>query len=90
MQDQIKRSETCVIKDWRTLSLSGVKNIIGFDKNGIAVDTESGKIYIEGNELKINQLSENGEIYVDGIISGIFFAENKPIKKSFLSKLFDK
>ena len=90
MQDQVKKSETCVIKDWRTLTLCGVKNIREFDENSIAVDTDSGKIYIEGEELKINQLNENGEIYVEGIIGGIYSTENKPIKKSFLSRFFVK
>ena len=78
MQDQVKKSETCVIKDWRTLTLCGVKNIRGFDENSIAVDTDSGKIYIEGEELKINQLNENGEIYECSI---------KPFRKSDKSLL---
>ena len=90
MQEQIKKPEICLIKEWKSLSLSGVTNIIGFDESNIALDTDKGKIYVEGNELKINQLSEIGEILIHGNIRGVFVAENSIAKKGIFSKLFGK
>jgi sporulation protein YabP len=90
MQEGIKSCVNCSIEAWKALSLCGVMNISSFDEENISLDTESGKVFIEGNDLKIISLNENGEIFVDGNISGVFVSENKPIKKGILSRLFGK
>ena len=59
---------------------------------GIALfGTEVKSIRQGGVNLKDSYCRiENGEIFVDGNISGVFVSENKPIKKGILSRLFGK
>lgn len=75
------------IKNKNTVTLDGVVNIIGFDPGYVSLETDSGRVTLEGSELKIESLEKStGEILVTGKISGVFYSESKP--KSGLSKWF--
>ena len=79
---------TLVLKDRKSVTLDGVKNVIGFDESYVSLESESGKVTIEGGGLKIESLSkEDGVIFVSGTISGIFYSEEKSAKSVF-AKLF--
>ena len=74
---------------FKELSLNGVLNICGFDDGLISLDTESGKLYIEGDNLKIESLEkENGSIFVTGELRGIFKENDIKVKKGIFSRLF--
>ena len=67
--------------------MNGVINIIGFDSEYVSLETDSGRVGVEGSELKIESLEKgSGEILVSGKISGVFYSEKKA--KSALSKWF--
>ena len=49
----------------------------------------AGKIIIEGQGLKIENLSkDNGEILISGRISGVLYEEAKSSPKGFLARIF--
>lgn len=71
------------IKDKNRLSCNGVINILGFDPSYISVETDGGRIVIEGENLKIESLEkDSGRMYIVGKITGVYYSEEKA-KKAF-------
>ncbi len=67
--------------DRKSITLDGVKNVLGFDEGYIAISTELGEVHIEGEGLKIENLSkEKGEILITGMLYAIYYKE-KTFKK---------
>lgn len=74
-----------VLENRKKLTIDGVLNIDSFDDDYLEISTTLGKMVIEGNELKIEELrQENTKILISGDVSGIFYKENR-IKKGFFS-----
>ena len=73
-----------LINDKSNITLNGVKNVAGFDESYVTLDMDDGRITVEGQSLKIENLSkENGEIYVTGEIRGVLFEEEKASRGVF-------
>lgn len=70
------------------LTLDGVLNVESFDEQYLSLELNEGRIFVEGQGLKIESLSrDGGEIRVSGRINGLYYSEKKSVK-SKLSKLF--
>ena len=81
--------QTITIVNGKALSVNGVKDIAGCDENVVYLNTSSGRITVEGNELKIESLEkESGNVIVSGDISGVFRSESVTAKKGFFGKIF--
>lgn len=69
-----------------SFSMEGVNDIRGFDEGYVSLDTVSGRISVEGNDLKIESLTkEGGMIYISGNVSGVFISSDEK-KKGFLGR----
>ena len=69
------------ITDRKKIELDNVEHVLGFDESFVSLMTKFGKVSIEGNELKIEDLSnESGKIRITGIINGVYFSVNKQKK----------
>ncbi|MBO5907202.1 MAG: YabP/YqfC family sporulation protein [Clostridia bacterium] len=67
-----------VVNERKSVKMNGVKNVIGFDEGYVTLDTSLGRVSIEGRELKIESLTkENGEIYITGNVSGVYYSDPK-------------
>ena len=44
----------------QSFSMEGVNDIRGFDEGYVSLDTVSGKITVEGSDLKIESLTKDG------------------------------
>lgn len=76
------------VKDRSRITLNGVTNVASFYDGYVTLETNEGKICIEGVSLKIESLSrEGGEIEITGKINGVFYSQNKKGKTTF-GKLF--
>lgn len=83
-----KLKQTITIKDRNLLLADGVVDIEGFANDYMIINTKYGKLNVEGNNLKINDLVQNeGKITVRGEISGIFFKDETGTK-GFFKKAF--
>ena len=73
------------------LTATGVLDVISFDEESIIAETELGMMIIKGINLHVNRLNlENGELAVDGEVSGISYEEQGTYTKggkSLLGKL---
>ncbi len=77
-----------MITEMSCITMNEIKHIVGFDGNTVALDTERGRVIIEGSELKVESLEkEEGKIVISGNFKGLFFSEKKA-KSGMLDKLF--
>ena len=87
---EIKNTNHTLILDSRkTLTLSGVKDILSYDEECVRLDTNMGALIIKGVQLHVNRLNlESGEVEVEGAISLMQYIESKQ-DKSLLQRLFN-
>lgn len=75
-----------------SMTATGVLDVISFDEESIIAETELGMLIIRGINLHVNRLNlENGELAVDGEVSGITYEDSGGYvkgKPSLLGKLF--
>ena len=76
------------MKDRKSLSLTGVKDVGNFSEELVTILLESGELIVRGSSLHISKLSvETGELSIDGIISSLTYTENMT-GGGFFKKLF--
>ena len=83
--------QNLVLENRGKLSVSGVLDVLSFDDQVVAVETELGLLTIKGENLRINKLSiDTSEVIVEGEISYLAYSENNNNKEeqSLLSKIF--
>lgn len=78
------RHTALTVKERNRISLNGVINVASFDEGYVTLETNEGRICIEGQGLKIESLSrEGGEIQITGKIDGVFYTKDKKAKSGF-------
>ena len=90
MDNNSKEKQIINLTDGEKLNINGVRYIESFDSEYILLDTSSGEISVEGNEMKIESLSDSGDILVKGKILGVFRTPEKASKNGFFNKIFGK
>jgi sporulation protein YabP len=64
------------LTDRETLSVDGVVNVGSFDENFVTIATSLGELNVEGESLKIENLSnERGEIFIRGKINAVYYKD---------------
>ena len=87
--ENIAKERTITLNIGSSVSMYGVKDIRGFDEGYVSLDTASGKISVEGENLKIESLSkEDGHVFISGNVSGVFCDIEVNEKKGFMKRLF--
>lgn len=86
--DTEKITGTLIIENRSKLTLDGVKHIIGFDEDYVSLDTDLGRVVVEGVGMKIESLTkDDSTIHITGEISGVFYTETKA-KNGVLRRIF--
>ena len=86
--EEIKSHQSVAINDRRSVRIDSVTNVSGFDEGYVSLDTEMGRIIVEGEGLKIMSLSkENGMIEISGRISGVYYSGEKE-RRGLLHRIF--
>ena len=71
------------------LVISGVTDVDSFNEAEVNLVTEAGFVTITGQQLHISHLSlEDGQLVVEGEISGIVYADNVAREGGLFSRLF--
>lgn len=86
----MESTHNILMSERKTVSISGVSDVINFDENSVVLATKCGSMEIEGTELHVVTLNVgNGEIKVEGTINGIFYYnENEKTKTGFFGRMF--
>ena len=80
-----------VLKDRKTMELTGVKQIDSFDANEFLMETAQGWMVVQGKDLTLGKLdTERGDVVIRGLIESLSYVSNKKGngKETVISKLF--
>jgi len=81
----LNQSSVC-IKNRSEVSISGVKAILELNDEFTSLDTDLGKLIIEGSEIKLQSFQkEERTVYISGNIESIYYQKTK-ISSSLFSK----
>ncbi len=78
-----------ILENRKLLTLTGVRDVAGFDEQKVMLTTELGDLTVKGSSLHIESFShETGELSLDGSIDSLIYAELKQPQGGFISRLF--
>ena len=85
----LTRHEICV-KDRRTVSISGVKEMISFDEQAVRMLTVCGELVVVGDSLCVKVLDvERGQVVLEGRVDDMDYVEARTeTPRGFLARLF--
>ena len=64
------------LNDRRKLSLTGATEVISFDDSSVVVNTPLGTLMVQGRELQLKTLTEDGgNVSVEGYITALAYEE---------------
>ncbi len=76
-----------VLTSRKNLSVSGVRDVAGYDDMQIEAETAQGLLFVRGKNLKIVSFDRaKGELELAGTVDGMVYGE-KAEKRSMLSRL---
>ena len=71
----------------RQMKITGVKDIVGFDLSYVEMDTLCGRLYIDGENIKIGTLdTERGIVELEGRVDSFTYSDGEPSSKKGLFK----
>ena len=77
-----------IIENRKKSTLSGVKDVLGYDAESIFLLTDMGNLTIKGTDLKINRFSTSeGELDIEGLIVAFVYTHETKNGNLF-SKIF--
>lgn len=85
----VKLSHNLILKERKSLNISGVLDVDSFDDNAVVAYTDLGELTIKGSNLHISKINlDSGDLELDGEVYALEYAEDRPAEKGFFSKLF--
>lgn len=89
-KEKIKLPHNVILEGRKSLSVSGVTDVLCYDENAVMLLTNLGELSIRGSDLHVSQLDvSTGELSMEGSIISLVYSEEQTNKKSGLfSKLF--
>ncbi len=86
-QKQSTSNHGIILENRSRLSISGVRDVVGFDDETVVMETELGQLTVKGQELKVQSFTvETGSLSVDGTVSALVYTGTN--KKGALKRLF--
>ena len=83
------RAHTIHIDSRELMSITGVKDVMSFHEQEVALLTEGGELHIDGNGLHITKLNlDDGQVVLEGEISALFYEDAPEAKGSLFSRMF--
>lgn len=86
--ENIQLPHKLTLNERKALTMTGVKEVVSFDDNAVVLHTVLGTLEIQGEQLKLKNLSlEGGQVAVDGHICALYYEEPRP-EGGFFRRLF--
>lgn len=83
------RAHTVHIDSRELMSVTGVKDVMSFNEQEVALLTEGGELHIDGNNLHITKLNlDDGHVALEGEIAALFYEETPAERGSLFSRMF--
>ncbi len=88
MGEELTLPHKLSLNDRKSLSMSGVTEVISFDSAAVVLKTNLGMLTVHGRELQLKNLSlDGGNVSVDGYIAALIYEEPRP-DRGGLRRLF--
>lgn len=85
---QIKK-QALTVNNREELLVNGITKVLGFDSDYVLLESESGRITVEGESLAIENLTkECGDLQISGKITAVIFSDAKKSRGGLFSGLF--
>ena len=84
-------SQQVMMKDRKTMELTGIKQIDSFDSQSFLMNTTQGYLLVQGKDLTLGKLdTEKGEVIIKGTMDSFSYINHKksPSKESIFEKFF--
>lgn len=70
------------------LTMTGVTEVLSFDETAVLLQTELGALHVQGNDLKLKNLSpDGGQVAVSGTVTALIYEQPRQ-SGSVLRRLF--
>ncbi len=67
-----------VIEDRKTLTLTGIENIVSFDESFVILDAPGTAVTVDGEGLQILKMDvDSGEVVITGKINGLVYSDKR-------------
>ena len=88
MAEQQNLPHSLTLNERKRLTLTGATEVVSFDESSVIIQTALGMLVIQGQQLQLKTLSENGgNVTVEGEISSLTYEEPHTVGGWF-SRLF--
>ena len=77
--DHLQLPHKLTLNERKSLTLTGVTEVISFDDSSVVLRTVLGMLEVQGQDLKLKTLSlDGGQVAVDGHIFSMIYDEPQP------------
>ena len=88
MAEQQNLPHSLTLNERKRLTLTGATEVVSFDETSVIIQTALGMLVIQGQQLQLKTLSENGgNVTVEGEISSLTYEDPRSVGGWF-SRLF--
>jgi sporulation protein YabP len=85
----VKMPHQIILENRKSLSVSGVREVVSFDETQVEMSTSMGDLTIRGENLHISKTDvETGELLLDGEVSEICYSALKSSSGGLWSRVF--
>ena len=79
MTDPIQLPHKLTLNERKTLTMTGVTEVVNFDDTAVMLHTALGTLLVQGQQLQLKSLSpDGGQMAVEGHISALAYEEPRP------------
>ena len=76
MSEQQNLSHSLTLNARKKLALTGATEVVSFDDTSVVINTPLGMLVIQGRELQLKTLTEDGgNVTVEGLITSLVYEE---------------
>ncbi len=87
MEALLQESHSLRLTERKSLSVTGVTEVVRFDEDAVVLQTDMGMLTVQGEQLQLKELSvEGGRVTVEGTISALSYEAPRQ-SGSFLQRL---
>jgi len=79
MTDPIQLPHKLTLNERKTVTMTGVTEVVSFDDTSVTLHTALGALMIQGEQLQLKSLSpDGGQMAVEGRINALAYEEPRP------------
>ena len=87
-EEQIRLPHKLTLSDRKSLTMTGVTEVMSFDEQSVVLQTGLGTLTVHGQDLQLKNLSlDGGQVAVEGQIAALIYQEPRPAR-GWLGRLF--